>query len=204
MEVAPAAEAVQETANGAGSDNGAQLARELAAAQYPVAVERVNKAVERPIQKGFEKILETLFIEDPWATFQDLEQKLALFDRRTDPGSTLEALDLAETNARSAHRLFCTAKVAHREWELENALVFSAMYAEATASLQQEKDSKARNKAITDADVTHRAVVLFPDEYKAQEVRKTKVEMMVKSMENLADMWKSRVFTLRAIQEAQR
>lgn len=167
----------------------------------PEMRENPVKRKETPMRAGWDRIVESVFVDDPWPIYEELEEKLKLGDRRTDRDSISEQIDEAETNMRLAHKLYATAEVEHRRWKLDNLLVFSAMYTQANAVLQAEKDAKQRNKAITDEDVTNMAVVLYPDEYQAQEVRKTKVEQMVKSMKNLVEAWTSRCFSLKALRE---
>ena len=183
------------------AETSAQLAGEIEAAKLPTMRENQPEKKETPMRPGWDRIVETILVDDPWPVYEQLEADLRLGDRRTDRGSLLEQIDQAETNMRLAHRLYATSEVEQRRWKLENMLIHSAMYHQATAVLQQEKDDKKRSKQITDEDVTNMAVVLYPDEYQAQEVRKTKVEQMVQSMKNLVAAWTSRCFSLKALKE---
>jgi hypothetical protein len=186
---------------------GKALLQEMAkvdAAADPTRWGSANEAKEVAASPGFQEIVETLWVADPKGTYDYLEEQLRLGDRRTDRGSVFLQLDDVERNARTAHKLWQTAIVERKRWELENEVVFSSMRTEATKSLQREKDQKLRSKMITDDDVESRCAAMFPDEYRAQEVRRTKMKAMVDSMENLSDCWLRRIGTLQAMFEKQR
>lgn len=164
-----------------------------------------NKAAEeKPLDPEFGRIVETILVDHPWEIYQQLENALRIGDKRTDHGSVNKSLDEAESNCRLAHRLWCTARVEYERWRLDNEVVFGAMRAEATSVLQREKDQKLRNKQITDADVESMCSSLYPEQYRAQEVSRKKVEFMVKSMEHLNECWLSRCRSLQTILSKQR
>lgn len=163
-----------------------------------------RKRGEVPLSDDFERVTLSYLVEEPYKVYQQLERELDLGDQRDDRGSVRKAADRAESNARLAHRLWMTARVEERRWELENEATFAAMRTEATAALQREKVAGDRSKQITDADVTARACAMYPDEYRAQEVRKKKVDGMVKSCENLSTLWNSRCRTLQELHSKQR
>lgn len=185
------------------AETSAQLAKELDASQ-PTVWDNANQAEEDPLDPEFERIVTKIFVDHPLEEYERLETALRIGEKRSDRGTVNKALDEAEANARTAHRLWMTAKVEHQRWELENQVLFGAMRAEATKTLQREKDQKLRNKQITDADVEATCALLFPDEYKHQEVKRRKVEAMVKSMENLCECWMSRCRSLQAMLGKQR
>lgn len=159
---------------------------------------------EVPLSDDFERIVLSYQVDEPFKVYQQLERELELGDQRNDHASVRRALDRVESNARLAHRLWMTARIEERRWELENEVTHAAMRSAATIELQREKTAGDRNKAITDADVTHRACTMFPDEYRAQEVRKKKVEGMTKSCENLSVLWNSRCAAARQLHSQQR
>lgn len=158
---------------------------------------RDQKRAPIPMRPDVERIVEHTFIEDVVPVYERLEASLKLGDRRTDYGSVMKALDEAESNARDAFKLWATASVEHEKWEWENRELFAGMRAEAQAKLQAEKDAKTRNKQITDADVDDMAVLLYPDEYAAQEVRRKRAKRMVDNCKNLLELWQSKCFSLR-------
>jgi hypothetical protein len=164
-----------------------------------VEFERANKRAPAPLHEGFEKIVETLFVEKPFEVYQKLEAALKVGDDRGEHSALNRSLDNAESNARLAHRLWMTAKVERERWEIENGIIFGAMKHEASKTLQREKDQGLRSKQITDADVETMCAVIFPDEYKAQEVKRKKVKAVEESMANLTEMWISRCRSLNAM-----
>ena len=163
--------------------------------QFPSA----NEASEHALSQGFERIVESLVVNDPWETYQQLEERLRIGDERKDYGRVVKELDDAESNARLAHRLWTTALVAREEWEQNNEVVFAAMRDNATRELQDEKAAGNRNKTITDADIVSRCALNWPDEYGHQEVKRKKVKAMEESMKDLAAKWDSRCRTLATI-----
>jgi hypothetical protein len=171
--------------------------------RHPI-VENQHAAHETPIAPGFARIVERIFIADPEAAYARLESDLRIGDERATYGALTKALDEAETNARTAHRLYISAKVERERWELDNEVAFGAMRAEATRSLQREKDTKARSKQITDADVASECAMLFPDEYRAQALTRKKVKAMEDSLANLSEVWLIRCKSLQTMLGRQR
>jgi hypothetical protein len=177
------------------------LADEIAKtdAQKPVArmtFDSAHKFEEVPLPEGFEQIVETIQVSDVKATYDKLEKALRIGETRSERGVMLKALDNAETNARLAHRLWMTAKAAYAAWDIDNEVVFSAMWSEANRVLQEEKKNGDRSKQITDADVKSMVASLHADEYKHQEVRRVRVKSMVDSCQNLCENWNQRCKSL--------
>ena len=155
-----------------------------------------NRPKEKPIDERFARITERVFVEDPEGLYKKLEENLRIGEERSDRGVLLRALDNAESNARDAHRLWMTAKLEQQRYEITNKIVFAAIRDEANRVLQREKDQKLRSKQITEEDIDTMAAQLFPDEYEEQKLRRHKAELMVKSMENLAELWLKRCSAL--------
>ena len=164
-----------------------------------VEFERANKRDPVPLDPGFERIVESIFIEKPFETYQKLEAALKIGDDRGEHSALNRSLDNAETNARLAHRLWMTAKVERERWEIENGIIFGGMKHEAMKTLQHEKDQGLRSKQITDSDMETMCMVLFPDQYKKQEIMRKKVKATEESMSNLTEMWISRCRSLQAM-----
>jgi hypothetical protein len=164
-----------------------------------------GKIQEEPLHGGYQKIVESIFVEDPFEKYKQLERKLQVGQEgRALHASVNAALDEAESNARLAHKLWMSAKVERDRWERQNAIVFSAMRTEATRALQSEKDQGKRNKTITDADVDNQAALMFQDEWLSQQNKRKRVEAMERSMENLNELWISRCRSLQAMLSKQR
>lgn len=163
---------------------------------HPAEWPSANRAHEKPLDERFSRIQEHAFVDDVEGTWQKLEEQLRVGEDRSDRGVLLRALDNAETNARLAHRLWMTGKYEQTRYETTNKIVFGAMRDAATKVLQKEKDQKLRSKQITEEDVETMSALLFPDEYEAQTLRRRKVELMVKSLENLNELWLKRCSAL--------
>jgi hypothetical protein len=172
--------------------------------KHPLAWGSANRAGMVPVAKEFQAIVETIIVDDPKGTYEKLERELVVGDKRTDYGSMMRHLDHAERNARDAHRLWQTAIIEKKRWEMENEVVLAAARSEATRSLQAEKEKGLRSKQITDADVESRVAAIFPDEWKAQQHERARMSAMVASLENLSEVWLSRCRTLQALVAKQR
>lgn len=158
-----------------------------------------NKAKGKGLRPDLERVVEEVFVRDIHAEWRVLEKALELGEKRSEHGHAVAALDKAATHAYHAHRLYLTARAAREEWEAENEVIFGAMVSQATHSLQSEKDAGTRSKQITDADVRARVATLFPDEWRAQERKRRDVELTVKSLERLAELWMGRTRDLQAL-----
>jgi len=134
-------------------------------------------------------------LDDPEAEFSELEGELKLTNALT-PGNLQEALNVAEDNARRAHRLYIVARCEYEKFELEALPIIEAMRDAASKDLQGEKDRKERTKAITEADIKGRASVLFPDEWVIAMERKIKAEGMMDTLKSFAELWRQRCFSL--------
>jgi hypothetical protein len=134
-------------------------------------------------------------LEDPEVEFDELEEALKLTNALT-PGNLQEALNVAEDNARRAHRLYIVARYEYERFELEAMPIIEAMRDAASKDLNGEKERKERTKAITEADIKGRASVLFPDEWVMAMERKIKAEGMMDTLKSFAELWRQRCFSL--------
>lgn len=168
----------------------------------PASVARGEEALPFAAQAepgpGFGRIIERVFdLPDPEAEYQALEAALGAGSREQD--SVAQALDGAEDYARRAHRLYVNAKVDLERFQADCDTVEGAMREQAVAALTVEKERGVRTKQITDADVRHRAAVMYPDEWRDALNRKAKGEGAVKHLERLADLWQGRCRSLAAL-----
>ena len=170
----------------------------------PFKFEDVSEAKIKKIRPDFDRIVETIFIEDLHEDWEKLKKALRLGEKRTNYSSVLEALDNAETNAYNAHRLFLSAKFEFETWKKKNDVVLGAMWSAANRTLQKEKNDGLRSKQITDGDIKAYCNTLFPDEYPEQEILREKYERIVDSLESLAEQWKSRCKTLQTMKSTMR
>lgn len=155
--------------------------------------ESANATKETPQPVTMKKIIEiqmgngeneTLIVD-----MKELENEL---DSTNRPGHQIHALEKAEANARNAFRLLIRYKEMHQTWEMDNAVLFASMWAEASKSLHQEKADGHRSKQITDKDVETMVYSMFPDEYRTQEIRRLRAKQTEKSLEHLVEMWSSK------------
>lgn len=155
---------------------------------------------------GYERVMERIFVDDPWVTYKAVEAGLRLKRPvgEMDYATTATALDEAAEIATKAHRLYVSAKVIVARYEGDLEVLLADMRDQATAKLQAEKDAKQRSKAITDADVRSYMAAMFPDEWRRTEERLTKARSMMEHLKQWADVMRSRESDLRAIVESMR
>lgn len=161
--------------------------------------DHANRPKAEPLRGDLDRVVSTIFVDDIHETWKALEAALHIGEKSSDHGTLIKALDRAETNARKAHRLYVTAKVSADEWEKANDVVFSALWAESNRALQAEKEQGIRSKQITDADVRAKCAMLYPDEWKSQEIKRARVKATVDSLAHLSDTWLSRCKTLQTM-----
>lgn len=158
------------------------------------------KRSEASLSPGFAQVVETIFEEmDVSQEFERLTSNLEIGDDRGDYGHVNRHLDRAESNARKAHRLYLKALLEQQTYELSAEKTLSLLRDEAHRDLQTEKEIGARNKAITDADVSARMLKLFPDEVMDQKEKRLKIKGMVEHCEHITELWKSRCRSLQAM-----
>lgn len=144
-----------------------------------------DSAILRP---DLARIVETVWVEDMHATWQLLKQKLRVGAKRSEHAHLQRSLDDVRQVAFDAHCLYATAKRERDRWEAANDVHHSAMWNRASQTLQAEKEQGLRSKQITDADVKAMAIVLFKDEYAAQERRRREVQLTVDLIGELASL----------------
>lgn len=162
------------------------------------------------LKRGFEVIIAKLFDEgfDVLKEYQLIEDSLRIKGALT-PGAVAAATNNAEDMARRAYRLYIVAVAEHESFVRETDSIVGAMRDGATAELEVEKrtmvkdssgkEKPLRSKLITDADVVAKASQLYPDEWLEVASRRTRAEGMKKMIENLAELAKSRCFTVRRL-----
>lgn len=152
---------------------------------------------------GFERITERVFdLPDPEAEYALLEKALSLGTQEFD--SIAKALDSAEDNARRAHRLYVGAKLDYERFLADAEVIEGAIWSEAVAELQREKEAGTRTKQITDADSRAKCAALFPDEWRDLAEKKVQAKLSVEHMERFADLWVSRCRSLGGLLAAKR
>lgn len=170
-----------------------------AAAEEPPLFDSPNAPGKPQLAKDFGAIVERVFAVDALGQYERLEKALTIGEQRADYGTVLRALDQAEDNARTAHRLYVGAKVERERYLMDAAVVTGAMWSKATDALQREKADGLRNKQITDGDVRAMAATLFPDQWRENELGVVKVKAMEEHLLRLADLWASRCRSLQVV-----
>jgi hypothetical protein len=140
-------------------------------------------------------MVETRFATDSQIAgeIEELDRELATADCL---GNHASALDSAEHRARRAFRVYLQVQEMREEWELENKVIFGSMRAEAMRTLQREKDSGARSKAITNDDIEAEMARIYPDQWIAQEKQRAKARRVEEDARHRAEMWSSKCRSL--------
>lgn len=157
--------------------------------------ESANAAKEKPMPELMRKVIESSFLpyEHLLSEHKELEE---LLDSSKKVGHQAALLESAETCARRAFKLWISFKQMTLEWEMDNRIVFSSMREEATKALHREKEQGYRSKQITDADVNNMIATMFPDEWRAQEIKRSLAHGTEKSLEHLVEMCNFKVKSL--------
>lgn len=149
----------------------------------PLEFPSANAAREVPFHEGFSRVVEMVFVKDVKETFDEIKEFIDAKGPRTK-----RDVDRANSLLRKAHDLYITAKRERYVWESRNKVVFAACYERAVLDLQREKESGARSKQVTDADVENRFATMYPDEYESQDRKKREVKLLEESMANLVEV----------------
>lgn len=165
--------------------------------------ENHNAPKEAPMHPAMTRIVELEMGDgdDPEALVKDKRYLEDQLDSSDKPGHQVAQLERAEHNARRAFRLLIQYRQMQHHWEKDNATVFSAIWYEATKALQREKDQGHRSKQITDKDVEMMCANMFPDEWRAVEVKSMRSKQTEKSLEHLVEMWTSKCRSLKSLVE---
>ena len=163
-----------------GEQAGGGAESKVAAKAAPLDFPSANRASEVPLHEGFARVLEHVFVKDVSGTYEEIAEFIGRKGARTRAD-----VDAANVLYRKAHDLYMTAKRERHRWELDNKVVFAACYEKAVIDLQREKEAGTRAKQVTDGDVENRFALMYPDEYRHQELKKREVKILEESMENL-------------------
>lgn len=163
-----------------------------------------NAAKKSGMRADIVRVVDTVFVNDIEPAYKRLVDELMLGELRKDRDKIIWALDRAQENARLAGTLYVTIKREREAWEKRNEPLFGAMKLKANERLQEEKDNKQRNKAITDSDVTAMCAAIFGDEWIIQEKERSDYKLAEESFKNLAECWRDRANDLRSILSALR
>lgn len=148
---------------------------------------------------GFDRIVSRVYAIDTDKEYDELVAGLqsTMQPSRSDYGTIVDALDVAEDCARRAMMLFVNAKVTDKAFELDSLAITGAMRKDAVAALNAEKvgdDGKPIKgmKAITNDDVTAYISSQWADQWRRIELDREKSKRMCEYLERLAELWKQR------------
>jgi hypothetical protein len=159
------------------------------------------KGVRVPdMQHGFQTIVTDLFESgfDVASEYRDIKAGLEITDALT-PDRLRRAANTQESIANRAHQLYIIAKVEVQAYMRETEGVYGAIREAGIQALEADKAIGARTKQITDADAKAAAAALYPDEWAEICTRRDRAEGMLKQLENLAQLARSRCFTVSAM-----
>lgn len=149
------------------------------------------------LQRGFQTIVKDLFESgyDVVKEWEAIRGSLKITDALT-PERLRRAANEQEDIADRAHQLFIVGKVEVQAYMRETEATYGAIREAAVQSLEQQKATKVRTKQITDADAKAEAARLYPDEWSDICTRRDRAEAMLKHLENLAQLARSRCYTI--------
>ena len=164
-----------------------------------------DTTVEVRMAPAFARILEHVFKIDPWQDYSKLEEALTVGEAgRNDHATLMAALDVAEDNARLAHRLYCSARAEQERYELDAKVIEGVARRTVLRELEHEKESGQRKKQITEADIEGYVLLRYPDEYDRLQLTRLKLRKLVEHTERLAELHVSRCRTLQTMLSKQR
>lgn len=149
------------------------------------------------LTKGFERVATDLFDTgyDVTSEFESIQKSLTIRDALS-PTHVKDAANKAEDVARRAMRLYVVGKVEFARYTRRTDSVVGAMREAAGAILEDEKAAGKRTKQITNEDVEKAAAQKFPDEWEDVHNRKVRAKEMLRYLEQLATLAKSRAYTV--------
>lgn len=181
----PDTEPKSETKKKVVAELSAQLRDHLHPTDSPFQFPSPHAAKVNKLRPDLAKIVETIRVVDMNETWLRMQKALKIGEKSSEHGVLHKAIDHDPSLAYEAHRLYVTAKLEYKRWELANDVIHGAMWIASTQSLQREKDDGLRAKAITDGDVKARCATLFPDEWVAQELGRMQIKETVDNLEFL-------------------
>jgi hypothetical protein len=186
------------------TDDEADIRARAAGIVSPADAARMHAMQSLPtLEDGYLAVQERIFtLPDPNAEYDELERAMKLGTREFD--SVSRALDDAEDNARRAHKLYVNARLEYERFSIDADIIEAGMAAQARTELEREKETGQRSKQITQEDVKHKCLAMFPDEWRDLAERRVKGRKMLEHLERFAELWKTRCFSLAKQLEARR
>lgn len=166
-------------------------------ATAPEQVMQIRGMQMPDMQHGFQTIVHDLFESgfDVVTEYREIKSALVITDALT-PDRLRRAANQQEDTANRAHQLYIIAKVEVQAYMRETEGIYGAIREAAIQELEKDKANKVRTKQITDADAKSEAARLYPDEWADICTRRDRAEAMLKQLENLAQLARSRCYTV--------
>lgn len=165
----------------------------------PAKRELTGDEIDR-LDEGWSSVINSVITVDVEGAHSDLERRLAL----GNPQSGTELVDAINTVERSAflasklknraRREYEMYKVAHEAW-------LEPKKAVALEQLEQEKKEKELKKQITEGMVLDKVRGSWPAEVRDRERRLRDFQAAVHTLEDLAEIWKRRSYSLANLKE---
>lgn len=150
-----------------------------------------------PIPVGWGNVIrDSLRIADPASVARRLREELSLGENRAVYGVVIEALDRSAKNIDDATRLYRAAKMEEESYQRSVAYRLEKMHASALGELMGEYKAKLRPSPTKEV-IEARIRTNWPDEHEAVHSRLAELHAMTRSLEQLAEAWKSRAADLR-------
>lgn len=127
--------------------------------------------------------------------YEELERRLVIREALT-PEVIRREQNEVDHLAYRAHRLYVLARITRDLFDAEAAIALASMRENAALELENEKDAGKRSKAPTIQDIQDRAAAKYPDEWRDINRRQIEVRKAVENLENLAERWARRSWTL--------
>lgn len=132
------------------------------------------------------------------AEYDELERGLVLPDALT-PHVVAAAINLCESNAKRAHRLYVLARYQLDRYKVSAEVALGAMREAATHRLSVMKAAGHHPKQVTDSDVRDMAATMYPDEWANIQDRVARTEHTLAHLARFADLWQRRSWSLSAL-----
>lgn len=147
---------------------------------------------------GFDSIIETIFDNseiDIGKEYGEIEASFKIKDALTITGLRVAA-SRGEEIAFRASRLWVMARVEHEAYLRDTTMMISWLKESAKEKLEEMKATGKITKQITENDVVDKVMSMYPDQWNDVQRRKDKAENMLRHLENMVKIARSRPHTL--------
>lgn len=169
--------------------------------EHSVGSNSVTRATELRMS-GFETIIDSVFTFDPEAAYEEVIAGLTLSGKAsaTSYGELVDALDVAEDNARKALQLVAKAKVTCARFITDSDILRAELHQQATSELLakfEDPSDRTVTKKPTVADIEAYKITTYYDEWADLESKTQEAKRTVDYLEGLASLTSQRARDLR-------